>query len=197
MVVTLKFSRKIPQGDHSMKISCVVMTVVILLSLYVWATPNLDGTWSKACQDVDGDYVSSSLKISKAQWNVTHWGYEDENCAAKYLQFDLSYSAVMTEQNLDLKLADAAYTPMTDEVAEALNEGEFCGFTNWKKNKKTSIIGKECSDVDNYEKNQMVYSIYKNQTNQLWLGEASASHEGITPDSRHTSLEAIAYKKGN
>ena len=86
------------------------------------AAPTLDAVWKKACEDQDGDYVSSQLKVAKSQWSLTSWNYEDEACATKYLQFDRSYTVTWTDTNLDLKLVDAAYTPLSQEVAEALNE---------------------------------------------------------------------------
>lgn len=179
--------------------SCLWTSSILFLALNAWAVPNLDGNWLKSCEDQDGDYVSSSLKVNKAQWNFSHVGFEDEECRVKYLQFDRSYTAVVTDSKLDLKLVDAVYTPMSDEVAEALNEAEFCGVTSWKKNKKVSIVGKDCSDVDNYLKNQMTYSIYKMEVldgkNHLQVGEASAVNTGATPATRHASLEQTAYQK--
>ena len=58
-------------------------------------------------------------------------------------------------------------------------------------------MGKNCSEVDNYSKNQMTYSIYQLETidgnKRLRLGEASENHGGDTIARRHIQLETTAF----
>ena len=170
-------------------------------SLQIFAATALNGVWEKPCENQEGDFISSKLTIKKNQWNVSRWGYEDEKCQQKYIQFDLKFQVSAADYEMDMKVVDALYTPKTKEVARALNEAGFCGINNWKKNHAQSVLGLDCSSVVNYQKDQMIYSIFRKdpwppKRELLWMGEATETYDGRTAEKRHVSFELYAYERG-
>lgn len=173
---------------------------ILVFSLTVSAAGALDGVWQKPCEDQNGDFVSAQVAIKSSQWTITSWGYEDQECTMKYLRFDLRFETAVSDFNMDMKIMDALYTPMTAEVAQALSEAEFCGVKSWKMGRSQSVLGLSCSSVRNYQKSQMIYSVFRKDPlpgkDLLWIGEPTKAYDGSTPEKRHVSFELYAYERG-
>jgi hypothetical protein len=165
-------------------------------------TTGILGQWTKKCQDIDGDFITATIQIQnpgKWIWLESELAFEDAACSQLYLKFEKQSTAVMVGNNLDLTLQEVAYTPMSKEVADALNEAEFCQIKNWQANKKQSILNKVCADVGNYVSGQKLYSIYKmaeeTKLPALFIGAPDEKFDGSTPALRHLRFQAIPFLK--
>jgi hypothetical protein len=187
---------------------------LLLCVFFLSGSAKASEVWVKPCSDHDGDFISAKLVKINNQWNFSDWGYEDEPCNMPYIQLDRLYQLksvglksdsdgpqIDETGKMDLQLIDALYTPLTDEVARALNDSGFCGIENWKMNMAVSILGKPCASVDNYQPGQMTYSIWKKTKIdgdvRLWLGESSIPADGSTAEKRHQVFEVNAYSLSN
>ena len=150
-----------------------------------------------SCYQIDDDVLKQELQDEGTMWKHRHVAYEKENCEAAYLYYDNSYKVKQDGNKIDLTYVSTAYTPLTAEVAEALNLIRWCGLDGWKKDESQSISGQECGDFKVPPKGQMLYSIYelKNDGKELFLGEPTISHMGTTPETRHEKLSPRAFQK--
>lgn len=179
-----------------------MMNSILLLlwfPLVGFSQPLLEGLWRKPCELIQDDWVSSELRVQKSQWHFVYWGYEDKACRKKYLQFEQILKASLVSPNLDLQVENILYTPLTQEVAEALNQIAFCNFREWKINQSHSVLDQLCESVDSYRKNQMIYSLFRvfPETTGLFLklGRPGPETDGSRPEKRHQDYEATAYEK--
>lgn len=169
--------------------------LVLFFPVILWAKPDLKIYWKKGCEQIGEDYLSSQLYISSEAWLFTDWAFEDPGCQKKYLQFERVFRADLVAGDLDLQVKDVLYTPLTEEVAEALNLIGFCGLKNWQTGVSRSVIQRFCESVDNYQQDQMIFSIWKFDNEGIFVGQATPGFDGSSPDKRHQSLESSAYQK--
>jgi len=158
----------------------------------------LDGTWIKACQQAQDDFISSELKITQDEWHFLYHGFEELDCQKKYLQFESFLKASMQGSHLDFLVLDVLYTPLTEEVAAALNLISFCGFKNWKMQERKSVLNRICESVDSYRLGQMIYSLLQFRQNpklSLFIGASTDSSDGSSSEKRHQIYEDSAYEK--
>ena len=163
------------------------------------ANPPL-GVWNQACQDYDGDFVGTSILIekkSKLTWRQAQTAFEEESCATAYLKFEKHYEAgISAAGDVDLVMKDMTYTPLTAEVTEALNEAEFCGLKNWQVGKSQTIINKDCEEISILASLKNLYTIFKVQNDQLYVGQADEKFDGSSPSKRHLRFQSSAFTKG-
>lgn len=180
----------------------ILSTLILLFSSLGLAAPaweDLLGNWQKDCRDLEGDFLVVQIKVekksSKYLWTDTQIAYEDDQCVSAYLKFEMNYAPSLSANNIDLVLTDVAYTPLTNEVGEALNSMEFCGISNWQMNKRQSILDKACDGVGNYSSGQKLYSIVKTAPASLFVGMPDDTFDGTTSAKRHLQYEPTAYRK--
>jgi|GEM_PF-6579680 hypothetical protein len=161
------------------------------------SSPKSPTTWQTSCYNIDDDVLRQELLDEGTSWRHRHIAYEKENCEAAYLFYDIHYKVKQDGAKIDLTHIATAYTPLTAEVAEALNLIRWCGLDGWKKDEAQSIAGQECGDFKVPSKGQMLYSIFelKNDGKDLFLGEATVAKPGTTPENRHEKLSTRAFQK--
>ncbi len=155
---------------------------------------SLIGQWKKACQDIDGDYLLEEMNVDKNSWSESQVAFENADCTLPYIRFEKQFALVINNNNRDLTLQNVFYTSMTAEGAQALNEIEFCGVSDWKLNVRQSMLNKDCGDGEVYQAGTKLYSIFKLSSDQkLFLGEASENFDGSAPSKRHLQYGKTGY----
>ena len=160
-------------------------------------TPKSPTTWQTSCYSIDDDVLKQELLDEVTSWRHRHIAYEKENCETAYLYYDIHYKVKQEGTKIDLTHVSTAYTPLSAEVAEALNLIRWCGLDGWKKDESQSIAGQECGDFKVPEKGKMLYSIYelKNNGKDLFLGEGTIARPGTTPENRHDKLSTRPFQQ--
>ncbi|MEN0057788.1 MAG: hypothetical protein AAGB31_03045, partial [Bdellovibrio sp.] len=100
--------------------------------------------------------------------------------------------------DLDLTALEATYTPLTDEVTEALNWIAYCGLTNWKTGEAQVVSGRQCDEYTPPTAGDVTYTIYdlrwaSDVSQELFLGERSLQYDGRTPEKRHQRLQSRSF----
>jgi hypothetical protein len=191
---------KLQHRDQVMGMTNVLfISLLNLICLTAFASPVPEGSWHKPCENILGDEITTQLQVKGSSWHWTHQAFENEGCKIPYLRFERKFQASLEIPNLNLKLINASYTPLSKEVANAFNQIEFCGLRNWKKDVTRSIVGKICEGVQNYIQEQMTYSKFSitfiGPRELLWIGEPTPDFDGTTPEKRHVSFELYAYER--
>lgn len=176
-----------------------ILATVIALSAQTLAQNALDGAWEKPCEQIQEDFVRSSLRIENDLWHFIHWGFEEADCKKNYIQFERVFKATAHWSQLDLEVQDVLYTPLTEEVANALAAVHFCGFQDWKVGVRKSVLNQACESVDNYRSGQIIYTrahpTAVESKSLLYIGEGSEGFDGTSPEKRHRFFEIYAYEK--
>jgi hypothetical protein len=174
----------------------------LLLSVKVLAqtetkAPPTEEHFQTACYSIDDDVLKEELNQSGDTWQHRYIAYEKENCEVPYLYFDNSFAVKQDGNKLDLTYQDISYTPLSSEVAEALNLSKWCGLTGWKKDEAQNVLSKECGDYKAPKKGQGLYSIYelRKEGTELALGVESKDHKGDTAETRHDKLSDRVFLK--
>lgn len=178
------------------------MKFILILSIFLsselgWG--QIKGLWVQPCQNVDGEFISSEMDLSAKKVQIRYWGYEDDRCQKKYIQFEMRMESFWGDEGqVDFQVQNVFYTPLTDEVRDSLNLIRFCGISTWQTNQAESVIDKNCDSVTHYQKNQEIFSIYRFEgQDQLFLGERDEIFDGSSEAKRHRKLQKIAYQKSN
>jgi len=185
------------------------------------------GLWQQDCRLVNDDWIRAKLVFTEesVQSGVTNlksnrrplsqqgrleWvrvGFEEENCQKPYLEYSLLFAYLFDNQNkIDLLVKEAAYTPLTDEVAEALNLVSYCGSRNWKKNHRQVVSGQDCDGFHPPQKEAKLFWILQlsesgsgqmrerggGQSQILW-GEPRLGSEGESELSRVRNFDDLPY----
>lgn len=175
-----------------------LITFFTLANLAIAHLPDLNGRWQKKCsEDNDENYFTAELAIEDSRWQIIYTAYEDSACRSPYLHFTRFFTASIDGFELDLKMAQASYTPLTSETTEALNSIAWCGKTDWTSKHALDVTGLVCGDYNVAKKGQITYSILKFAQNntQIYLGKNHLENDGQSPQKRHRELENQAYEK--
>lgn len=174
-------------------------TLFIWLFNFAFAASAPEGIYERPCMMFgDEDVLSSELIIQKNIWTTTHTAFEDTACEMPYLVFQTRYKAKLQKTDVDLTALEFSYTVLTDEVAEALNFIEYCGFHDWQKDITKTVTGLQCADFTVPASGEITYSIFEyNETgainSELYLGVPSVFRDGKTPEARHDQTEIWPY----
>ena len=115
-------------------------------------------TYEQKCKIIgDDDIVQMSL-IQDGQTLIHRvTAYEEENCQKQYLIFDRVYLLEKTNDSaLFLIHQKALYTPLTQEVAKALNLINYCGYRSWLNGQSKDVTGQKCDDFQQLANQQKV-----------------------------------------
>lgn len=160
----------------------------------------LDGVWQQPCVETDEDVFRKNLEIKNLKWNFSFFGFEEPGCRKPYIKFEKIVRAAQTfefgVQNVDLQIQDVIYTPLSKEVADALNLAQFCGFRNWQNQISISVLNRQCDSVANYRVGQIEYGIYSidKENLNLKLGQADGVYDGSSKEKRFKTFEAESYQ---
>jgi hypothetical protein len=112
--------------------------------------------------------------------------------------YELQYKVKTVDRNIDMTTVQAAYTSLTDNVTEALNMINWCGFSDWKTNEAKIVSGQVCDEYKAPEEGEILYSTYQVKAMeplQIFMGTASSELDGKTPNTRYQLPERQAYIK--
>jgi hypothetical protein len=124
-----------------------MITALIVLMNMAFAAAPADGSYLRSYYTMnDEDTLQSVIDIESGRWIQTHVAFEDGACKIPYLIYQTEYSAQADGGDLDLAMAEASYTLLSDEVSEVLNMIGYCGFTNWKAHEKKTVTGLLCDE---------------------------------------------------
>ncbi|MBS1971158.1 MAG: hypothetical protein JSU04_12665 [Bdellovibrionales bacterium] len=174
--------------------------LIVLLNMAFAATP-VDGSYLRSCYTVnDDDTLQSVIDIQADKWTQTHVAFEDSACKTPYLIYQIEYNVKVGDHDLDLAMARASYTPLSDEVSEALNMIAYCGFTTWKSHEKKNVTGLLCDEFQVPKASEVLYSNFKLQMNPdqsvaLYLGASAQGEDGKSVSARYRGTESVPYLK--
>lgn len=144
----------------------------------------------------EDDYVTSSIEITNefkvgSHFNLKLIAYEDKNCETPYLQYN-QYFQMRDFQghNLNLRTNKITYTAFTNEVTDALNMINYCGFTSWQVGEEKIVTGKVCDDFQQLEVGQTLYQILKfNSVEKVQFGKIQGLQNGRSEKQRPTQFD--------
>ncbi|MFV3408799.1 hypothetical protein ACNH6C_09350 [Bdellovibrio bacteriovorus] len=175
-----------------------MMHLFLLLTQLVWATPQA-ALYERPCYVDEGDALTTHLQVSENQWILTHLAYEEDACKQAYLAFEIQYTTATAGTEVDLTVSESSYTPLTEEVAEALNMVKYCDYTDWKRGEKKVVSGYLCDEYKAPNVGDKTYSIFKTEQKDgaelLYIGAASAQGSGKSPSQRHKKYEPLPFFK--
>lgn len=166
----------------------------------------LEGHWSQGCQITnDDDVIEMSIDVQSDAFAVQGYAFEEKDCTVPYIYFEENYSVQSfasvnnsPHYNLNLVTKEIAYTPLTDEVARALNEGSFCGLNNWKVKVKTVVTGGNCNDERMKRKGEIYFQsvrLSQDAPTSFYWGLTNHTLDGSSADKRPKLYEALPFKK--
>lgn len=182
--------------------------LMTLFFLHAQAAQSLliEGHWTQGCQlTPDDDVIEMSIDVNGDQLRVQGYGFEENGCQVPYIYYEESYSVQSFSQttapqtyNLNLETKEIAYTPLTEEVALALNEGSFCGVENWKMKVKTVVTGGRCNDEDLKRKDDIYFQsirLVPDAPTSFHWGLTNHTLDGSSADKRPQNYEDLPFLK--
>ena len=157
---------------------------------------SLSGTWEKGCEVFEEeDFLTSRLELGEKEWRRIRIAYEEGGCLTPWIVFEEQAEIVRSQgEELDLRVHHVGYRPLSAEVAEALNLGEFCGLQGWKEGIFQEVTGRECGDFKVPAAGSALFTRMKEEAG-LFVGEATKGNEGDAPGRRHRSFERRPYQR--
>jgi hypothetical protein len=177
-----------------MKIILFAITNLYVLAAFAAELP-VSGVFKKSCFAVSDDMLSEQIAVHGNEWTLTHTAYEDGACKTPYIHFEIQYRAQGYQQNLDLEVTASSYTALSNEVAETLNLINYCGFADWKKDEKRIVTGLTCDEFTAPKKGEILYTVFdiSNEGQRLFLGKEEKGSDGMSEQTRHTTLDPLSY----
>ncbi|MGE0171892.1 MAG: hypothetical protein AB7T49_03870 [Oligoflexales bacterium] len=199
-----------------MKIAVALMSSALLVSCGAFekskkqvkkvsrSDPELVGTWNTDCTE------SSALDLTHGQKEVIfdlagsfkkkEYLYDNEGCMNKSATYEVEGDYKDTGKNetnpdiknIDFKPMTANFTLHSDALVKAMNLAKFCGISDWKKDSKRDVLGRDCMGYSVPKKEEKVLDVYNIKDrkelyfggNFLFLSENDPSKrpEDIDPD---------------
>ena len=142
------------RGKTKMKILKIIFTLLL------FQLPNISmaQSYDTGCLTADNDDVMNmQLDIINQKFSFTATAYEDNDCHLPYIIFKNEYiTNSTTADSITLSHTASSYTPLTDEVASALNYIQYCGFIDWKKDSVKTVTGLVCDDYTQLKEDEKV-----------------------------------------
>lgn len=167
----------------------------------VEAISSILGIWSTGCTDG----VQATVNFSNTASATSTLGfYYDTSCTVIGYTIEVQQSYVLSNwQTLDNRQTgeiDWTYqsynvTPSTPQIATAMNNDSFCGYTNWSSGIPKSILGRTCEGQTMPSAGTVDYDLIQYALNSslidqgfvpgdLSFGLYDASHDGTSPAAR-------------
>lgn len=169
--------------------------VFLFFSLISLGIASEKSLWRTECYQVGEDILQEDLHFSETAWTRIFTAFEDEHCEIPYLRFEQSYKVKTTGHDADLTHLETAYTPLSEETAEALDFIDWCGLHSWQAHEKKIVTGQDCGDYLPPKLGEMSYTIFRKDSQGLRLGKAGPGYNGKTPESRHQDLHEYLFQK--
>lgn len=130
----------------------------MILIIFLFYTSAQAQIFKQDCQiTADGDILQMILHIQDSKLVYTATAFEEENCLKPYLIFEREYSILQkNSDSMQTKHLMASYTPLSNEVSEALNMIIYCGIMTWENTNKTDVTGAYCDPFQQAHKNQPI-----------------------------------------
>nr|BFD63747.1 hypothetical protein BdHM001_24280 [Bdellovibrio sp. HM001] len=175
-----------------------MIQLLFALTQLAFAAPQQAVTYyDRPCYSDDGDVLTTHLQVQDGKWVLTHIAYEEDACKQSYLAFEIQYGVRIDGGNVDLTVTESSYTPLTEEVAEALNMVRYCEYTDWRRNEKKVVSGYLCDEYKAPNVGDKTYSIFKTEPKDgqelFYLGTASQESSGKSPLQRHKKFERLPF----
>jgi hypothetical protein len=143
------------------------------------------------------------LQIYGQQLDFQGFGFEDENCKKPYIFYEERYvvksfslkSGNSNEYNVNLSTKEISYTPLSDQVARALNEGSFCGLNEWQDHVKTTVTGGACNGDRLRKKEETYFQTLRLAENYISWGLLTNTLDGSSELKRPQAYEDLPFKK--
>ena len=162
----------------------------------------LSGQWESTCQKqgwFDFTQALESYTFSAlGDFETKTTAYRDDCKNADHVveiggTYDSLGNAVDTPnaKSINFTVSSASMTPKSDVAVKMLNALKYCAVADWAVDKKVDILNKDCVGI-NYKTGQVIFDIYRLNSNQLQLGrkmfpfagEAAATRPGKIDESR-------------
>ena len=178
------------------------MKYAFLVSLLFSLQASALETYTQACHVIgEDDYVQYQIEAemplqANSQFNLKLTAFEDENCTIPYLHYNQYFSVESFQtEKLNLKTQKVTYTTLSDEVSEALNMIEYCGFKDWKANSEKAVTGKVCDDYQQLALEQMFFQILKQESNGIFIGQIGHQKDGRNENQRPVDWDELGFTK--
>lgn len=154
-----------------------------------------DGTYKQPCFLAEEDYLEASWSIQSGEWKHTRIAYEDSRCQTPWLSYEETYQLSFLKFNkVNFLNLGARYKVHSDEVARALNSIAFCDIQNWQAHQWQEVGGKTCQDFAPPRPQQATYSIISIFDGGFQIGQATATADGQSEETRHRELSPLLYE---
>ncbi len=142
-------------------ISVLVFMSHLLAHTQLEAIP--DKVFYQKCHSDDDDNFMTQI-IDNTTNKIEHKfiAYEDELCQTPYLSFRRIYNKTQsTENSISSTSFSSEFVPLSKEVAQALNQINFCHFNRWQENVIHDVTGLKCGDYQHLKKDQIKIFSFK------------------------------------
>lgn len=147
----------------------------------------------RACHIDEGDVLTTDIVETNSMWTITHTAFEEDRCHFPYLVYEVKYATEKHQEKIDLTVIETSYTPITEEVAMALNLIRYCGYSDWAKKEKKIVSGYLCDEFKAPNNGDKLFTIFKteqkNENFVLYIGMPTEGRLGKTSGTRHQSFD--------
>jgi hypothetical protein len=174
-----------------------VLTGSLISMAFVSAAYGMpEGRFKSGCTVEQGASYVIEMTLAEEDGMYGAIAYLDATCKTPAILQTMKISAgndspsteVEGASNLDLTINQYLITPVDSRVVSYLNSQKLCGLSNWALNVANDVTGKDCQG-HTVNAGDVVYDIYYNQGNSLWLGDSSGENDGSTEEKRPNTLD--------
>ena len=141
---------------------------------------SLNGQWESPCQKQDWfdfsqaieRYTFSALGDFEAKNEIFR---DDCKTADNVVELAGTYASLGKDasapdaKDINFTVSTATMIPKSDVAVKMLNAMKYCSVQDWTLDKKVDILNKECVGI-NYKNGEVVFNIYRQNSDQLYLG---------------------------
>lgn len=143
----------------------------------------------------EDDYVKYTIEVNlplklNDTFKLNLTAYEDETCLTPYLKYDQQF-VVRNIQNesINFETNKITYTALTQETANALNMMSYCQIAGWVSNQETEVTGKKCDSFQQLAKGEILFQIFKAESNLAWIGAMTSVLTGRSEVARPINFD--------
>lgn len=162
----------------------------------------LIGKWESACKtrsildliDIGGERQIMDFSAVPGSVEKKLQRFTDGDCKEPAFEriIDASYAVVGDAndgaKNMNLTVHKVEVKPLSEDSANKLNGEKACDISDWKDGEARDVTGKDCLGKK-YEEGQVIFDIYKQEGDNLYLGKSSFFLDGDSADQRPESLD--------
>lgn len=178
------------------------MKTALLFGFFISFNAMAVETFTQTCRVIgEDDYVQYQIEAeiplqSGSQFNLKLTAFEDENCSIPYLHYNQYFFVDFIQaEKLNLKTQKVTYTTLSDQVSDALNMIQYCGLHDWTTKSEKTVTGKTCDDFQQLAFNQILFQIFKQNGNQIYLGQIDHQKDGRNENQRPVNWDQLEFTK--